>query len=69
MGGAILMLQDHLTEKKIVRQINLLFEDPEEMERMSEKIHSLARDDAAKKVTNEIIKLGKEFIRSEEVEE
>lgn len=61
MGAALLMLQEHLTSKKLIRQIDLLFESPEDMKSMGEKIHTLALEDAAEKVANEIIKKGREF--------
>jgi UDP-N-acetylglucosamine--N-acetylmuramyl-(pentapeptide) pyrophosphoryl-undecaprenol N-acetylglucosamine transferase len=69
MGAVILMLQDHLTSKKINRQIELLFDDPDEMKRMSEKLHSLAQEDAAEKVAKEILSLALEYRRNEEIEE
>lgn len=59
MGAALLMLQEHLTPKKLVRQIDLLFEEPEEMTRMSDKIHQLAKNDAALMVAKEITELTK----------
>ena len=68
LGGCILMLQEHLTAKKITRQIDLLFEDPAEMERMSKKLHTLVQEDAALRVAKEIISSGSEFKRNVEVE-
>ena len=63
MGAAMLMLQDNLSPKTLVRKIDYLFENPEEMRAMAEKISTLATPDAAKIVTEEIYRLGFEFAK------
>lgn len=65
-GAALLMLQEHLTPKKLIRQIDLLFDRPEELKQMSEHIHEFAREEAAKLVASEIIKVAKEFLNRDE---
>jgi UDP-N-acetylglucosamine--N-acetylmuramyl-(pentapeptide) pyrophosphoryl-undecaprenol N-acetylglucosamine transferase len=68
-GGALLMLQEHLTPQKLARQINLLFEQPEELESMSEKIKQFAKKDAAKLVAEEIVKEGELYLEEEQDED
>ncbi len=65
-GAALLMLQEHLTGKKLARQIDLLVEQPEDMKKMAEHIHEYAKTEAAKLVSGEIIKVAKEFLAREE---
>lgn len=61
MGAAIMMLQEHLTPEKLVRQVDLLMESPEDMSSLGEKLHELAKPDAAKLVAAEILKAGLDF--------
>jgi UDP-N-acetylglucosamine--N-acetylmuramyl-(pentapeptide) pyrophosphoryl-undecaprenol N-acetylglucosamine transferase len=68
MGGGIMMLQEHLTPQKLSRQIDLLFDDPEETKKMGEKLHSLSKGDAGQIVADEIYRIGKEFYREEKDE-
>jgi UDP-N-acetylglucosamine--N-acetylmuramyl-(pentapeptide) pyrophosphoryl-undecaprenol N-acetylglucosamine transferase len=68
-GGALLMLQEHLSSQKLLRQINLLFEEPKELENISEKIRQFAQKDAAKLVAEEILKEGEEYIEEGEDED
>jgi len=63
MGAAMLLLQDNLSAKTLIRKIDYLFDNPEEMRAMSEKISTLATPDAAKIVSGEIYKLGFEFAK------
>jgi UDP-N-acetylglucosamine--N-acetylmuramyl-(pentapeptide) pyrophosphoryl-undecaprenol N-acetylglucosamine transferase len=71
-GGGLLMFQENLTPEKLVRQIQLLFADPDEMKSMSEKIKQFAKLDAAKLVAEEVFKEGQlsaeEGVADDEVE-
>jgi UDP-N-acetylglucosamine--N-acetylmuramyl-(pentapeptide) pyrophosphoryl-undecaprenol N-acetylglucosamine transferase len=67
-GAALMMLQEHLTPKKIIRQIDLLFESPEDMVSLSEHIKEFAKTDAAETVAKEIIKVAKEFLENDKEE-
>lgn len=71
MGAAVLLQQESLNAKILVRKIDYLFENPEEMRAMSEKIATLSTPDAAKIVSDEIYKLGFDFTKktSEQEEE
>lgn len=69
MGAAMLLLQENLNPKTLVRKIDYLFENPEEMRAMAEKINTLSTPDAAKIVTKEIYSLGFEFAKATEEEE
>lgn len=69
MGAAMLLLQDNLSAKVLQRKIDYLFENPEEMRGMSEKISTLSTPDAAKVVAGEIYKLGFEFAKQSNEEE
>jgi UDP-N-acetylglucosamine--N-acetylmuramyl-(pentapeptide) pyrophosphoryl-undecaprenol N-acetylglucosamine transferase len=68
-GAALLMLQEHLTAKKLTRQIDLLFEQPEDMKQLAEHIHEYAKVEAAKLVSDEIIKVAKEFLTQNDNDE
>lgn len=63
MGAALLLLQENMNPKILVRKINYLFENPEEMKAMAEKISTLSTPDAAKIVSEEVFGLGFEFAR------
>lgn len=65
-GAALMMLQDHLTPSKLVRQIDLLFDSPDDLQSLAEKIHSFAKSDAAELVAGEIIKEATEFNKKED---
>lgn len=67
-GAALLMLQEHLSTEKLIRQIDLLFEQPEERQKMAEHIHEFAKKDAALLVAREIIKLAKEYLSQDETD-
>lgn len=71
MGAAMLLQQESLNAKTLVRKIDYLFENPKEMRAMSEKIATLSTPDAAKIVSDEIYKLGFDFTKktSEQEEE
>lgn len=69
MGAALLMPQEHLTPDRIARQVDRLFEEPEELRSMAEKIHELFAKDAAAVVADEIYKRGKLFIEESKIEE
>jgi UDP-N-acetylglucosamine--N-acetylmuramyl-(pentapeptide) pyrophosphoryl-undecaprenol N-acetylglucosamine transferase len=60
-GAVLVMLQEHLTVKKLVRQIDLLFENPEEMKSLASKLNSTFVPDSAKIIAENIIILGKDF--------
>lgn len=64
MGAAMLLLQDSLSPKTLVRKIDYLFENPEETRAMVAKISTLATPDAAKIVATEIRSLGTDFLRN-----
>lgn len=64
MGAAMLLLQENLSPKTLIRKIDYLFDNPEEMRAMAEKIGTLATPDAAKIVTDEIYGLGFEFAKN-----
>lgn len=64
MGAAMLLLQDNLTAKNLVRKVDYLFDNPDEMEAMSEKVATLATPDAAKLVATEIYRQGFEFAKN-----
>lgn len=66
MGAAILMLQEHLTPQKLVRQLELLFSEPNELKDLGERLHDLAKLDAAEIVANEVIRLGEVAKEQEE---
>ena len=61
MGAAMLLLQDNLAPKPLIRKISYLFENPDEMRAMSEKIGTLATPEAARIVAKEIYSLGQDF--------
>lgn len=63
MGAAMLLLQENLSSKTLIRKIDYLFDNPEEMKGMSEKIASLATPDAARIVATEIYRQGFEFAK------
>jgi UDP-N-acetylglucosamine:LPS N-acetylglucosamine transferase len=67
-GAAFLMLQEYLSAEKLARQIDLLFEQPEERQKMAEHIHEFAEKDAALLVAKEIIKLAKEYLSQDETD-
>jgi UDP-N-acetylglucosamine--N-acetylmuramyl-(pentapeptide) pyrophosphoryl-undecaprenol N-acetylglucosamine transferase len=69
MGAAILLLQENLSAKILVRKVDYLFENPEEMKAMAEKIATLSTPDAARIVAKEIFSLGFEFSKTSESEE
>ncbi len=54
-GGALLMLQEHLTPTKLIRQIDLLFENKSDLEDLSKHINTFAKNDAAHLVAEQII--------------
>jgi len=58
MGAAMLLLQENLSPKTLVRKVDYLFENPEEMKAMSEKVATLATPDAAKIVATEVYNQG-----------
>lgn len=64
MGAAMLLLQENLSSKTLVRKIDYLFDNPDEMKSMSEKIGTLATPDAARIVCEEIYRLGFEFAKN-----
>jgi UDP-N-acetylglucosamine--N-acetylmuramyl-(pentapeptide) pyrophosphoryl-undecaprenol N-acetylglucosamine transferase len=64
-GAAVLMLQEHLSSKKLSRQIDILFERPDELESMAKNIEKFAKKDAAEAVAKEIINLAKEYQKNE----
>jgi len=66
MGAAMLLLQDSLSPKTLIRKIDYLFDNPEEMKAMVVKISTLTTPDAAKIVADEIHKLGAEFVKTTE---
>lgn len=68
-GAALMMLQEHLTPKKLARQIDLLFEDREELARMARNIHEFAKTDASKLVAAEIIREARDYIKNRKVDE
>lgn len=61
MGAAMLLLQDNLSSKTLIRKIDYLFENPDEMKAMAEKVATLATPDAAKIVAAEIYRQGSIF--------
>ncbi len=69
MGAAMLLLQESLSPKTLVRKIDYLFENPEEMKAMVVKISTLATPDAAKIVANEIREIGLEFANNTKEDE
>lgn len=68
MGAAMLLLQENLSAKTLLRKVNYLFENPEEMRAMSEKISTLSTPDAAKIVSEEIYRQGFEFAKNTDAE-
>jgi UDP-N-acetylglucosamine--N-acetylmuramyl-(pentapeptide) pyrophosphoryl-undecaprenol N-acetylglucosamine transferase len=68
MGAGIMMLQEHLSPEKLIRQIDFLMEAPEDLREMGEKLHALENKDAARVVAEEVHKLGEEFARKFEDE-
>jgi len=64
-GAAVLMLQEHLSPQKLSRQIDILFERPDELESMAKSIEKFAKKDAAEVVAKEIISLAKEYQKNE----
>jgi UDP-N-acetylglucosamine--N-acetylmuramyl-(pentapeptide) pyrophosphoryl-undecaprenol N-acetylglucosamine transferase len=68
MGAAMLLLQDNLSSKTLIRKIDYLFDNPDEMRAMKEKIATLATPDAAKIVATEIYEQGTIFAQNTAVE-
>jgi len=69
MGAAMLLLQENLSSKVLIRKVDYLFDNPEEMVSMSEKIATLATPDAAKIVATEIYQQGADFAKNTAEEE
>lgn len=63
MGAAMLLLQENLNAKTLVRKIDYLFENPDEMRAMADKISTLSTPGAAKIVATEIYAQGDRFAR------
>jgi UDP-N-acetylglucosamine--N-acetylmuramyl-(pentapeptide) pyrophosphoryl-undecaprenol N-acetylglucosamine transferase len=63
MGAAMLLLQENLNAKTLIRKIDYLFDNPEEMKAMTEKVSTLATPDAANIVAKEIYNQGFEFAK------
>ena len=64
MGAAMLVQQETLTPATLKRKVDYLFDNPEELRGMSEKIATLASPEAAKNVAYTIHDLGEVFIAS-----
>ncbi|MEI7690663.1 MAG: undecaprenyldiphospho-muramoylpentapeptide beta-N-acetylglucosaminyltransferase [bacterium] len=65
-GAALLMFQEHLTPTKLIRQLELLFENKEELEALANHISSFAKNDAAKLVAEEISKVANDSRKEDE---
>ncbi len=57
-GAAIVIEQNNLTPHLLSTEIQRLFSNKEEMQRMAESAKSFARPDAAKTIANELISIG-----------
>ena len=57
-GAAIIIEQNNLTPHLLSSEINRIFDNPEEMKRMSENAKSFARPDAAHVIAEELISIG-----------
>ena len=57
-GAAIVIEQNNLTPHLLVAEINRLFDNPEEMKKMSEKAKEFSRPDAARVIAEELIAIG-----------
>ncbi len=60
-GAVLTMLQEHLTPKGLKRQVDLLFENPEEMKLLAKKLNETYVPDSAKMIANEIVSFGSKF--------
>lgn len=57
-GAAIIIEQNNLTPHLLSAEINRLFNNPEEMKRMSESAKAFSRPDAARIIAEELINIG-----------
>jgi UDP-N-acetylglucosamine--N-acetylmuramyl-(pentapeptide) pyrophosphoryl-undecaprenol N-acetylglucosamine transferase len=64
LGAAMLVLQENLSPTVLIRKIDYLFENPEEMKGMSEKIGKISSPDAAYGVAKTVFDLGEEFAKA-----
>lgn len=63
-GAALLILEENLTPDVLIRKVNYLFENPEELTAMKNKISEVAIHDGSKNVATEIYNLAKDFEKS-----
>jgi UDP-N-acetylglucosamine--N-acetylmuramyl-(pentapeptide) pyrophosphoryl-undecaprenol N-acetylglucosamine transferase len=69
MGAAILVLEENLSPRVLERKIGYLFENPEEMKGLADKISKLSSPEAAGAVADIIFEQAKNFIDETDAEE